>query len=180
MSTAKATARSVKSKPKAESGTKLRFSVTSSRATAFVNPMSTKNVFRTRSKLVSAGRADASEVARLAEQVGHLQAAIAASLPAESEKRDDFERLAREWREETRFDSSASDRDDHPAVRQIIAMGEVAVPWILREWERQGGFWGGALCEITGENPVEPAAAGDFENVRAAWVRWAREHGYHW
>lgn len=38
----------------------------------------------------------------------------------------------------------------HPAYRQIIEMGQPALPLIFRELERNGGEWFDALQSITG------------------------------
>ena len=50
---------------------------------------------------------------------------------------------------------------DHPAYREIIAMGEPAIGLILAELETRPDHWFEALRALTGEDPVPPEARGD-------------------
>ena len=50
-----------------------------------------------------------------------------------------FIRLAEQWRRETLAMSSLTDIVLHPAYYQIIGMGTVALPWVLRELQQGGG-----------------------------------------
>lgn len=44
-----------------------------------------------------------------------------------------FQSLYEQWRNDTRFTSSASDIVSHEAFKAIVAMGEAAVPYIVEE-----------------------------------------------
>lgn len=91
-----------------------------------------------------------------------------------------FDRLARQWREETAFMSSVADMEALSSFKEIVAMGAVAIPLLLRQLENNPYYWFWPLHAITGENPVPPAADGDVERMSAAWLTWGRTKGYHW
>lgn len=61
-----------------------------------------------------------------------------------------FAALAERWRTETAVLSSISQIAMHPAYQEIIGLGRVAAPLILREMQRQSGHWFWALRAITG------------------------------
>lgn len=88
-------------------------------------------------------------------------------------------RLLAHWRDETAGLSSLRAIAEHPSLRAIVAMGDDAVPYLLREFARgRGGLvLGHALHQITGAQPVAAADAGRLDTVRAAWIAWAAEHG---
>jgi hypothetical protein len=102
-----------------------------------------------------------------------------------------FERLAATCAEDNRFSSKFKTTLEHPAFREIVAMGEKVVPLILAYLQRGGnGFIWLALPEVTGANPPIPEGyrrnreitAGwigwDIEGMEAAWLAWGREQGY--
>ena len=84
-----------------------------------------------------------------------------------------FALLADTWERETRFFSDNERILTHPAYQQIIGMGPFALPFILNRLRKRGGHWSWALICITGEDPVDPAHAGDIHLMRKAWLRWA-------
>ncbi len=49
---------------------------------------------------------------------------------------------------------------------------------MLRDLEQQPRLWVWALPEITGDDPVPVAHRGDIVKMTAAWLDWAKEHGY--
>ena len=89
-----------------------------------------------------------------------------------------FRALADQWKAETGMFSFHEQKAQHPAYREIIAMGDQAVPLILRELQERPYRWFAALRELTGENPIPAAAAGKFEEGVAAWLKWGREKEY--
>jgi hypothetical protein len=91
-----------------------------------------------------------------------------------------FASLAARWKEETRLSSRAKDMAAHPAYREIIAMGERAVPLILAELEKEADHWFMALREITGASPVPKEDRGIMKKMAAAWIVWGHEQGYRW
>lgn len=88
-------------------------------------------------------------------------------------------RLLAHWRDETAGLSSLRAIAEHPSLRAIVAMGDDAVPYLLRELARgRGGIvLGHALHQLTGAQPVAAAHAGRLDRVRAEWLAWAAEHG---
>src|SRR6266851_3128708 len=67
-----------------------------------------------------------------------------------------FQRLATAWRAETAYVSSSSDLVAHPAFQEIVGMGSVVIPLLLRELEKGTGHWHRALRRITGVDPLPP------------------------
>jgi hypothetical protein len=64
---------------------------------------------------------------------------------------------------------------EHPAFRRIVAMGNDAVPFLLRELKRKPSFLVFALGEITGENPVPLSARGKVTEMTKAWLSWGEK-----
>ncbi len=94
------------------------------------------------------------------------------------QSRETFSRLADEWRRETKYLGSLTDIIAHPAYQRIIGMGEVAIPLLLDQLERNPGQWFWALKAITGEDPVSEEARGDFKAMTAAWLSWGHQRGH--
>ncbi len=97
-------------------------------------------------------------------------------LPA-SEHESRFRKLAKTWKQETAHLSSTVRMANHPAYREIIALGPAAVPLILAELCREPDFCFAALREITGENPVPSTSAGKVAEMAGAWIEWGRTRG---
>ena len=88
-----------------------------------------------------------------------------------------FGLLAEAWREGRGVTSSMTKIVMHPAYLQIIGMGPVALPMILRELQRNPDFWFLALQSITGENPVPREHAGNLKEMTQDWLNWAKLKG---
>ena len=71
-------------------------------------------------------------------------------------------------------------RNNHPAYREIISMGQEVVPLLLRDLEANQTHWFRALHEITGADPIRASDAGNIAKMAEAWLAWARENGYRW
>lgn len=89
--------------------------------------------------------------------------------------REVFDRLAAEWKTATEMSSSLHEMFIHPAYQRIIGLGPGAVPLLLRELRDKPDWWFWALTSITGHNPVPNGVAGDFDQMRTAWLRWGYE-----
>jgi hypothetical protein len=88
-----------------------------------------------------------------------------------------FQELAKRWRDETGCLSSISKKTQHPAYREIVEMGEIALPFILTELRESPGHWFAALNEITMHSPVPPSDRTDPRKARLAWLAWGTEKG---
>jgi hypothetical protein len=86
-----------------------------------------------------------------------------------------FAELAARWRADAGSLPSAAEMVDHPAYREIIAMGEPAIWLILAELETRPDRWSEALKALTGEDPVPPEAAGNLGATAGAWLEWGRQ-----
>jgi hypothetical protein len=102
------------------------------------------------------------------------------SFPASSNRdrrRSRFRLFARQWREDTQWQSSTTSIAMHPAYQAIIGMGADALPMILSDLRNNSGHWYWALKAISNEDPVPPANRGNIPKMRAAWLRWAEQKG---
>jgi len=88
-----------------------------------------------------------------------------------------FEELANRWHDETKFSSDTDFITSRDSYRQIIAMGQPAIPWILHDLATRGGDWFGALEAITGESPVPVDDVGFPRRMKGAWLAWGRARG---
>ena len=95
-----------------------------------------------------------------------------------AELQAEFDRLAAQWKEETRYHSSSSIIEEHPAYQAIIAMGEDVVPLILENLRTAGGRWYRALSDLTGVNVIREEDRGKVKAIRAAWLDWGVREGY--
>ncbi len=89
-----------------------------------------------------------------------------------------FGSLADKWHEETDALSSPTKITSNEAYLKIIALGQAAIPLILRDLQERGGDWYLALRVLTDANPVRPEHEGYTTRMDAAWLNWGREHGY--
>jgi hypothetical protein len=89
-----------------------------------------------------------------------------------------FRDLANVWQAEVAHLSSTTARVNHTAYREIIALGPVVVPLLLRELAKSPNHWFAALRAITGADPVPPSERGRVDPMTEAWIRWGRDHGY--
>lgn len=83
-----------------------------------------------------------------------------------------FNRLAEEWRKDTRAVSVLKRKVRHPAYQQIIQMQWEAVPLILRELSERPDDWFPALYAITGQDPVSEGST--FDQAVEAWLAWGK------
>lgn len=93
--------------------------------------------------------------------------------PAET-LQERLRRLAAEWRDAVAYHSSSTVRTNHPAYREIIALGPDVVPLLFRDLEDNQTHWFCALREITGANPVPAASASNVPQMASAWLGWDR------
>lgn len=122
------------------------------------------NVFRTSIEKMSQA-ADIREAERRAKE-------------ATRELEATFQQLAEQWMRETAAQSFASHKIMHPAYQRIIAMGDKAIPMILRELQRRPHHWFWALRMITNESPIPQQAQGNMRAMSEAWLEWGRQKGY--
>lgn len=94
--------------------------------------------------------------------------------------RKKFDRLAARWKEDTSHLSNIAQRVRHPAYHEIVSMGLVVIPFLVRELADDADDWFLALEELVGETPVTEDMYGDFDRITAAWLQWAKDKGYDW
>lgn len=95
---------------------------------------------------------------------------------------NEFNRLAAEWRRETRHLSIESERATHLRYQQIIGMGDRALPFIFRDLQQLGTVksdWFWALSAITRFEPIISSEnLGRVGPLTAAWLEWGRHNGF--
>lgn len=89
-----------------------------------------------------------------------------------------FASLSRKWREEIGPESSLSKITGNINYLRIISLGKKALPFILRDLQREPAPWFLALRAITGEENVGREHAGDFRKMADAWLVWGRAQGH--
>ena len=89
-----------------------------------------------------------------------------------------FRELASRWKKETAHHSSMAMKADHPAYREILALGSAVVPLMLADLKHSGASWFHALRILTGTNPVTEESRGIQQEMVDAWIRWGRESGF--
>ena len=89
----------------------------------------------------------------------------------------EFEALAETWRRETGHFPTMVRKAMHPAYQRIIGMGRDAIPFILKDIQKQPtGAWFWALNAITGKDPAQ--LEDTVDGAIQAWLRWGKERGY--
>ena len=98
--------------------------------------------------------------------------------PKTAELQAEFDRLAALWKQETRYQSSTTAVEEHPAYQAIIAMGEDVIPLILENLRTERGHWFMALRSITGKSLIREEDRGKISAIRATWLDWGVREGY--
>jgi hypothetical protein len=88
----------------------------------------------------------------------------------------EFRSLAKQWKRETGFRSSLSEKFTHPAYQRIMAMGKSALPFILRDLQHNSGHWFYALRFIAGKDIA--AKTNNPSDARDAWLEWGYKNGH--
>jgi hypothetical protein len=88
-----------------------------------------------------------------------------------------FNKLAKKWKDDTRYQSNMRIITEDPSYQEIIKIGKDVIPIILKELESRPDHWFVALQIITGENPVIEEDCGYFNKMVEAWLNWGKEHG---
>ena len=89
---------------------------------------------------------------------------------------NEFNALVNEWKRETGFHSSLSEKFMHPAYQRIIAMGKPVLKYILRDLERTSAHWFHALRYIVNEDVA--VGTKTVAEARSAWLEWGYNNGY--
>lgn len=77
------------------------------------------------------------------------------------------------WRAETYYLSSVTAKSEHSAFREIVEMGESAIPWIVEELRRNQDFLFLALHLIVKDDPTSVGAKGNPHKLIEEWLQWA-------
>ncbi len=81
--------------------------------------------------------------------------------------------LITKWRAETCYASSVSEKIKNPEFKEIVEMGDSAVPYIISELKTAPDFLFMALHLITGIDPTPDSAKGKPREMIEAWLLWA-------
>ena len=127
---------------------------------------------------VAMSTSSSQSTSRSSQRGERVDAKHGGSMEIEPADRERFEALADRWWEETALHSNSAIKDAHPALQEIISMGQPAVSLILDRMRSQGGHWFGALQQITGARPVPPESRGRIREMTQAWLDWGERNGY--
>jgi hypothetical protein len=116
------------------------------------------------------------EIALTLQETQEQAQAEAKTKGKEEELREKFNRLAGEWRKDTKHTSSVEEMMLHPNYLKIIAMGKDAIALLLEELERKPDHWLVALHVLTDEDPASPEST--FYEAVQAWLEWGKRKGY--
>jgi hypothetical protein len=83
-----------------------------------------------------------------------------------------FQQLAERWKASRGPATTVGMMTQHPAYKEIIRLGERAIPWLLEELNHDPDHWFAALRAITGANPVHPEDRGDLDKMAESWIEW--------
>ena len=90
-----------------------------------------------------------------------------------------FHRLSNEWKRDTKHLSTVSKIAAHPSYLKIVAIGEPAIPLILRDLEVEPNHWFTALHKIARQGPDIPIhIRGDIRNIANKWIEWGKKKNY--
>ena len=91
-----------------------------------------------------------------------------------------FRELAEQWRVETSHLSIASEKANSFAYHQIMAMGEKALPLILRELQVKASDWFWALRAIARDRApsIPDEDKGMVRRIADRWIEWGKANGY--
>jgi hypothetical protein len=104
-----------------------------------------------------------------------MRSALAPEVVAETNRV--FQRLAEEWKASRGPATTVRMMTQHAAYKAIIGLGELAVPLLLEELDREPDHWFAAVRAITSVNPVCPEDQGDLEKMAKPWIEWGRANG---
>jgi hypothetical protein len=107
-----------------------------------------------------------------------LEEATALDPQAAGRTEERFNQVASDWLTATGHLSSIRRKLDHPLYRELVSMGEPAVPLILKAISRRPSRLVRALADITREDPADRASAENILDVIQAWITWGRDRGY--
>lgn len=108
----------------------------------------------------------------------YIGKSIIISQKLKAEKFRKFIKLRDKWKEETLFVSSGTSIISNSAYKEIIGIGNLAIPWIIRELTKNDDHWFFALEQITGHNPIEKENIGKVKKMKEDWLNWASENDY--
>ena len=57
-------------------------------------------------------------------------------------------------------------------------MGKAVIPLLVHELLNDPDDWFSALGDLTGEDVIPAEAYGDFDEMTAAWIQWAKDNSY--
>ena len=96
----------------------------------------------------------------------------------ESEIRERFQRLTRQWKNESEFMSNSAQMAMLPSYQHIIGLGMPVVPFVLEELKREPDQWFWALEAITEESPTPQEVRGKVALMAKAWLDWGVQRGF--
>ncbi|MEO6670538.1 MAG: hypothetical protein ABIN36_13730 [Ferruginibacter sp.] len=88
---------------------------------------------------------------------------------------EEFNELATAWKRQTAHFSTMYHKLNNSNYLKIIGSGKPAVPFILKDLQKNPELWHEALYFITKDNPVELKDLNDIIKVQQGWLKWGKE-----
>jgi hypothetical protein len=89
------------------------------------------------------------------------------------------ERLLKQWDDDTAYLSNSQKIQSHPALQEIIELGQSALPTLFRHLEMtRSGHLSRVLTVITGAHPAPPEIRGNGGEIASVWLAWSKDHGF--
>ena len=106
--------------------------------------------------------------------VARLKTVVATQAATETLVRNNYA----EWMDAVAVVSDSSQMVSHPAYLRIVALGDAAIPCILRSIRKKPSLLAWALFDITKVNPVRPADYGKIDKITKARLKWGKKNKY--
>jgi len=86
-----------------------------------------------------------------------------------------FNEFATKWKKETGHYSTMIHITRNENYLKVIALGKPAVPFILKDLEKEPDYWFEALKLLTDNNPVPKSHLGNLELMAFDWIAWGKK-----
>jgi hypothetical protein len=87
--------------------------------------------------------------------------------------KQEFDSMAKRWRDETAHSSLLRDKVVHPAYLEIIGLGSKVIPFIIERLDSKENHWFPALRAVAKENPIPNNST--FAEAVKLWKKWLKE-----
>ena len=95
-----------------------------------------------------------------------------------SETVERYEQLRDQWKSESWVSPTAASMKKLKSFRELVALGEIIIPLILMDIQREVPFMHIFLYELTTDRPTKHVRPGNITGIEQAWLEWGILKGY--